>query len=269
MRWFPDEVIYGMVGFAPLSSFCVGVWAALEFIHGDSGGGFWLLLGAIVGLSAAALFTTWVVSQRKVLSQTVQVIRMAAEVLAANPSIYGISFALLSVYLIFIAVWMVFFLHALMLGHPDVAHRVWVLSTWSYYVQAFLVFMLIWTSIILSYIQKATIGGVLGRWYFFRSETTSSNRNGENTWLSLVSNVATWEALLHSVTRFFGQICLASLILTFVRITRMSIQLYKFVGSSWAIRMLVLMLSVGCISFGILQCLQKCYSQCQHPGGVH
>lgn len=227
LRWFPQETVYLMIYFAPIAAFLAGLWACIEFLHADPGGGLWLLLGAIAGLTTSALFTTFIVARRQSIQQTIEVIRMAADVLSSNPGIYVASLGLLLGYLIFAAIWLLFFLHVLMLGHVDATHKVWILSPWSYYLQAFFIFMLLWTSIILSYAQKCMIGGVLGRWYFFRTDTSEGGMS--STGVEGGGGGAAWEALKAAFTKFFGQICLASLVLTFVRTTRGLIRLYKLV----------------------------------------
>lgn len=173
MGWFANEVVHLMVIFAPTTSLLVGVWALVEFLHADPGGGFWLLCGAVSGFTGAALFTTFIMANRGSIKYTVDIVKMTAEVLTLNPGIYIISMLLLAVYVLFTALWMLFYVHILMLGHveslpADSLAKVWKLSAWSYYLQAYFIFMLVWTSIIISYVQKCMIGGVVGRWYFFR-----------------------------------------------------------------------------------------------------
>lgn len=254
LRWFPQETVYLMIYFAPITAFLVGVWFCVEFLHADPGGGLWLLVGALIGLTTSALFTTFIVARRQSIQQTVQVIRMAAEVLASNPGIYVASLGLLLGYIIFAAIWLLFFLHVLMLGHVDAAHKVWILSPWSYYLQAFFIFMLLWTSIILSYAQKCMIGGVLGRWYFFRTDT---NEGGMSATGVEGGGGAAWESLKAAFTKFFGQICLASLVLTFVRITRGLIRLYRLVPT-----LMALSAGRGAPTYTVYACVD-----CQSAGG--
>ncbi|PJF16519.1 hypothetical protein PSACC_03715 [Paramicrosporidium saccamoebae] len=220
LRWFTTEIVTMMLYFAPLSALAAGGWALLEFLHADVGGGFWLLLAAVAGLSAAALSGMFIVANRKNVRHTVEIIKMTSEVLSSNPGIYVASFVLFVSYLCFIAVWLLFYVHTLMLGYVDPSHHVWHLSRFSYYLQAYLVFMLVWTSLIFSGVQKCLIGGVVGRWYFFRADPDE---------LEQTSSV--WSSLHAAMTTFFGQICIASLILSMVRMARLFFQFYHYVAS--------------------------------------
>lgn len=222
IRWFASQMVHLMLYFAPGAMFVAGIWASIEFLHSDSGGGFWLLIVAVAGLAVSTLSATYLVSHRKEIATTINIVRMATEVLTMNPSILVVSAALFLSYLVFVLVWMLFFVHTLMLGHVDVAHRAWILSGLSYYLQFFFGLMLLWTSIIFSYLQKAVIGGVVGRWYFFRSEIDADRRIG--SWATFA-----WESFQAALLRFSGQICFASLIITLVRCTRFIIKGYKLV----------------------------------------
>ena len=87
IRCFTARTVHLMIYFAPAASFVCGLWASVEFLHGDPGGGPWLLLGAITGLAASALLATFLVSHSKVINQTIEIIKVSADVLSANPSI--------------------------------------------------------------------------------------------------------------------------------------------------------------------------------------
>ena len=219
LRFFTGEIVHLMIYFAPVMSGLAGLWAAVEFLHADIGSGIWLLLAAVAGLATSALFTMFVLANRRNIRNTIEIVRMAAEVLTANPGIYMVSFLLLVAYVLFVGVWLIFYAHALMLGHVE--SRTWQLSTLSYYVQAYLVFMLVWTSIIFSSVQKCVIGGVVGRWYFFRTDPDEV----------LNSTGSAWTTLHASLTTFFGQICTAASVLSLVRLTRGLIQASRWVAS--------------------------------------
>lgn len=225
LRKFPTHVVHGMVYAAPMAAFVVGLTAAYEYLRGG-GGGWWLFLTAIAGLVLSGALATWSLTNRHHIANTVAVVKMSAEVLAANPSIYLASLALLVGYVVFVALWIVFYAHALMLGHvstlPDAAAKVWRLSGWSYYLQAYMILMLVWTSTICAGLQKCMIGGVVGKWYFFRTQVAEAVIPSPSS--------HSWDALRASLTTHFGQICLASLVLTGVRISRGFFQAYRYVA---------------------------------------
>lgn len=229
MRWFPSEIIHAMVYFAPAAALLVGLGATAEFLHSDPGSGLWLLLVAIAGLATSAIFTMFALAHQPHVKNTVSIVRMTAEVLTSNPSIYLSSLLLLAGYVAFVALWLLFYMHALMLGHvetlPDAAGKIWQLNGLSYYLQAFLLFMLVWTSLVLSGVQKCMIGGVVGRWYFFRSDPVELGGG-------VPASPPAWRAMRAAFTTFFGQICLASLILAWVRIARACFQCYHYVSEA-------------------------------------
>lgn len=224
LRWFTSEVLHLMLYFAPMTSLLVGLWAGLEFFHADAGGGFWLLLASIAGISTAIFSGTFIIANRKNVKHTIDIIKVTTEVLSANPGIYLASLGLFLGYLLFVAIWLLFYVHTLMLGYADPTNHVWHLNQFSYYLQAYFIFMLVWTSLVFSAVQKCMIGGVVGRWYFFRADPDELEQSEGNV---------VWSSLKTTMTAFFGQICFASLILGIVRITRGFFQLYHYIASKF------------------------------------
>lgn len=225
LKTFPAQIVYGMVYVTPMASFAVGLTAAFEYLRGGEGGGWWLFFTAVGALVFSGALAMWSLANRKNIGNTVSIITMCSDVLSANPSIYLASLALLIGYVLFVALWVVFYAHALMLGRvstiPDAVTKVWRLSGLSYYLQAYLIVMLVWTSTICASLQKCMIGGVVGKWYFFRAEYAES--------MLVTASSPSWDSLRAAFAMHFGQICLASLVLCGVRITRGLFHFYHYV----------------------------------------
>src|SRR5262245_24755387 len=103
----------------------------------------------------------------------------------------------------------------------DALVKYWKLSGWSYWLQAYFLFMLAWTTSVFANIQKCMIGGVVSRWYFFRQDAAY----GEIGSPSLA-------ALQTALTGAFGQVCFGGLVLSFVRFSRCFFKIYRQIANS-------------------------------------
>ena len=84
--------------------------------------------------------------------------------------------------------------------------------------------MYIWTAVVISYIERCTISGVVTDWYFHRDDP------------SRIRHDRTKKALRRSLTYSFGSIALAALLLAVVRFAQFGIRMAKrvcFIGVSF------------------------------------
>ncbi|KAG0262185.1 hypothetical protein BG011_000236 [Mortierella polycephala] len=129
-------------------------------------------------------------------------INLACEILKDNPDMFFVSFGLMAVHVVFTAIWLVFFARVFLLGHVEqaVGSKSWVLEDNFYPIAAYLIFIYMWTSAVLSNIQRVTLANVVSKWYFHSSKITEP-------------------ALVNAMTTSFGSICLGALFIAIVQFT--------------------------------------------------
>ncbi|KAF9184810.1 hypothetical protein BGZ51_003122 [Haplosporangium sp. Z 767] len=149
----------------------------------------------LVVLLSAALGALWLLTLRSFT-------RLACEILKDNPDMFFVSFGLMVVHVVFTAIWLVFFARVFLLGHVEqaVGSKSWVLEDNFYPIAAYLIFIYMWTSAVLSNIQRVTLANVVSKWYFHSSKITEP-------------------ALVNALTASFGSICLGALFIAIVQFT--------------------------------------------------
>ncbi|KAJ3414855.1 hypothetical protein HDV05_005919 [Chytridiales sp. JEL 0842] len=141
--------------------------------------------------------------KRKHIDKTIHIIQFATEILWENPAIFLMSFCLMAVYMGFTALWIIVVSHFFLsfsLSLPSAS-----IPPATQAIVIFYVFVFFWTSAILHNIEKTTIAGVVGRWYFKGNENETHTKN------------QTLRNLKAALTTGFGTICFASLILAVVK----------------------------------------------------
>lgn len=225
LQQFAEPIVYGMVGFIPASCLVACMWATREFFHNDPSSAYehaYLYLVAAASFVGALGSAVLIYRHRSTVATTVRLTRTASAVLQENPAVYFATLMILLAYLCFVAVWTVMFAHLLLLGHvqtveaPELAKH-FQLSSWSYLLQAYFLFMLGWTTAVFSNVQKAMIAGVVSKWYFAQGSPRPA-ADGPDPVV---------DSLRLAVDRFAGQVCFGALILSLVRAMRISFMLYR------------------------------------------
>ncbi|TPX55986.1 hypothetical protein PhCBS80983_g04890 [Powellomyces hirtus] len=163
--------------------------------------------GMIVGASAFLLSglasVIYLYRKRKETEQTVHILQLSCDILRTNPGIFIVSIGLTTAYTLFAFTWVLLFSRLFLRGWKDtdpsgIAH--WHFAGGTGWAVTFFVLMYFWTSAIFKNVEKVTIAGVVGEWYFQRPEDS-------------VSADRTWKYFVAAATTSFGSICLGSLIL--------------------------------------------------------
>lgn len=224
MQQFTETIVYGLVGFVPVSCALVTIWALAEFFHNDPGSSighaylYFVVILGFLGTMASSALIHW---NREAIQKTTKLTRTAATILSSNPTVYFASLLILVCYLAFVSLWTVFFAHLMLLGHVETIEKpelikYFQLSAWSYLFQAYFVFMLVWTTSIFSNVQKAMVSGVVSRWYFYHEDPAY-----------VTDTSPAIDALQEALTRYFGQICLGSLVIAGVKSFRLGFWAYR------------------------------------------
>ncbi|KAF9217115.1 hypothetical protein BGZ59_006429 [Podila verticillata] len=155
----------------------------------------------LIVLLSAAMGTLWFLTLRSFA-------RLACEILKDNPDMFFVSFGLMLVHVVFTAIWLVFFARVFLVGHVDssAGEGSWVLEGNFYPIAAYLIFIYMWTSAVLSNVQRVTLANVVSKWYFHRHEPFAYH-----------SSKTTEPALINATTTLFGSVCLGALFIAIVQ----------------------------------------------------
>ncbi|KAJ3104098.1 hypothetical protein HDU97_009547 [Phlyctochytrium planicorne] len=162
--------------------------------------------GILVGVTAASIGagTLWILFmsafvKRRQIDHTIDMLQLSCQILWENPSIFGLSIALMFVYMLFAIVWLLAFAHLFLV------HGIYPIPMSTRTAVAFFVLMHFWTSAVLQGIEKMTIAGVVGKWYFKRHQDETYEEN------------QTLRNFKAATTTGFGTICFSALILAIVQ----------------------------------------------------
>lgn len=200
---FTTVIVYAMSLFIPVGGIMSGFWFFKEAIHHHS----WTLLAGGLLISSLGVWWSWLIlftnrlgNQRAI----IQVFKIAAQVLdAKKKNIYFSSGAIMIGYILYLWIWMFLFERIVTFG-----------SRW---LMAYSLFVFLWGSSMASILQKSTVSNIICNWYFAA--------NNEYSPPIIMGN------LIFTITRRFGTISMASLILTFIRLWRLSIQGYRWISN--------------------------------------
>jgi hypothetical protein len=154
-----------------------------------------------------AIFSGIMIWRRRWMIKTLEVvIKLASNVLKANPTLFLLSFSLTAVHFLFSLLWLWLFSHIFLHGElvsiGDIVRLVLLGST--KVTAIFFIIMYFWTSSLLQNIEKTTVASVVGEWYF-------------EAYDSPITTDETIEHFKYVSSRSFGPIAFASLILGAVR----------------------------------------------------
>ncbi|KAI8812416.1 plasma-membrane choline transporter-domain-containing protein [Cladochytrium replicatum] len=162
---------------------------------------------AIIGLTV----TNWILTRRHKIEQSIRVIELSCEILWMNPSIVGLSAIMFLAQSGFTLVWMIMFSSLFMM--TDVHWTELGVNNW---VVAFFVLMYLWTSSILANLEKTTIAGVVGKWYFSGDHGTRRTSSSD-----------TVEHFKSAASKSFGSIAFGSLILSSIQLLQLIVTLLR------------------------------------------
>ncbi|KAG0272636.1 hypothetical protein BGZ95_011577 [Linnemannia exigua] len=222
LRSFTRPVVWATVLSVPCFAFIIFIWSLVSSFQGprqpdggrdpqDTG----LTFLSMLPLSVGSLFLSVIYFRRKYIGRTTAIIELACEILKDNPDMFFVSVGLMLVHVVFTALWLVFFSRVFLIGHIELAadQGSWVLEGNFYPIAAFMIFMYMWTSAVLSNVQRVTLANVVSKWYFHRHEPFAYH-----------SSKITEPALINAATTSFGSICLGGLFIAIVQFTSFALR---------------------------------------------
>nr|KAJ3422090.1 hypothetical protein HK105_001194 [Polyrhizophydium stewartii] len=179
---------------------------------------------ALSGMLTAAWLAYYIWRKRAMVDTMTHIIELSCDILHLNPSLFGLSVALMVGHAIFSVVWIILFSRLFLVGTvQDGAGRMgssgadaapasatgsptFVPSNQTPIIATFFVLMYFWTSAIFQNIEKTTVASVVGGWYFQDMPSSPTHSSDQ-----------TWRNFKHVSTRSFGPVAFASLVLGAVR----------------------------------------------------
>ena len=105
------------VAFIPIACFAVSIWFidwAASAKGMETG---WSITGAAISAASGVLSMVLLYQKRDRITKSIELVELAIRILAENPSLFGVSFGLILVFMIFNVVWLAMFGHIVTFGH--------------------------------------------------------------------------------------------------------------------------------------------------------
>ncbi|KAJ1343427.1 hypothetical protein BSLG_002016 [Batrachochytrium salamandrivorans] len=167
-----------------------------------------MIVIAFFGIAVAVWLGMYIWRRRSMVDTMTHIIELSCDILHLNPSLFGLSVALMVAHALFSAIWLVLFSRLFLVGSitvdpsGDVSTPGFVPSKNTPMIAVFFVVMYFWTSAIFQNLEKTTVASVVGGWYF-QDLADSPTHDSDQTWRNFK----------HVSTRSFGPIAFASLVL--------------------------------------------------------
>ncbi|CAI2167806.1 19954_t:CDS:2 [Funneliformis geosporum] len=232
LRSFTKIIVWGTLTAVPFICFAIFIWTRVEAFSGalrDSGKpdpqDDALAVLSFIPLIIFIVYSIILFTHRKKIERTISLIQLAIDIVRDNPQMFWVSLKILTVYVLFTIMWLYVFSHVFLVGHmvQIASEDIWKLEPNTYLLILYFIFMYLWTSAVLSNVQKVTISGVIILHKFeynnilifcyFRNDyddLDDSDRNKEVTDISF----------LKATTVSFGTVCLGGLILSSIQIIK-------------------------------------------------
>ncbi|KAI0853692.1 hypothetical protein F5Y00DRAFT_58176 [Daldinia vernicosa] len=174
---------------------------------------------------ACAIVWVWLLYKgRHEIQRAVDILDFSSRILAANPALVLLGLGSLGFVVGWTWIWLWMFTRIFLGGYFSKSLSAFVIGTATWWLAVFFFLMYVWTLSVMSGVVRATTGGTVSNWYFFRNNQSSAS-----------SNAIVKGALGHSTTTVFGTICASTLLSLAVRIPililpRRISSIFEFIG---------------------------------------
>lgn len=174
---------------------------------------------------ACAIVWVWLLYKgRHEIQRAVDILDFSSRILAANPALVLLGLGSLSFVVGWTWIWLWMFTRIFLGGYFSKSLSAFVIGTATWWLAVFFFLMYVWTLSVMSGVVRATTGGTVSNWYFFRNNQSSAS-----------SNAIVKGALGHSMTTVFGTICASTVLSLAVRIPililpRRISSIFEFIG---------------------------------------
>ncbi|KAI5863404.1 hypothetical protein GGS23DRAFT_531813 [Durotheca rogersii] len=161
---------------------------------------------------------------RHEIQRAIDILDFSSRILAANPALVLLGFGSLAFVVGWTWVWLWMFTRVFLGGYFSKSLSAFVIGTATWWLAIYFFIMYVWTLSVMSGVVRATTGGTVSNWYFFRNNQSPAS-----------SNAIVKGALGHSTSTVFGTICASTLLSLAVRLPilvlpRRISSIFEFIG---------------------------------------
>ena len=210
-------------------------------------------LSFVPGLFAIAwLFIIY--KGRQSLYKAIGILEFASRILAANPALLGLGFAVLILTVAWTWIWLAMFTRVFLGGHFTTSLTRFIIDATSWWLAIYFVLMYIWTLSVISSVQRSTTAATVSQWYFHRNVVPAPTSRDVVT-----------AAFTHATTTIFGTVCLSTLLSLLIRLPllllpRRLTNVITMIAYSWMPTPLVTLLSPLTITYAAIHSQPLQYS---------
>lgn len=275
LRSYVRNLVYGIVVAVPIILYSFSLYPFISSFkgawHGSSIQDTIMRWSALVPAVMATLWILAVFRGRLVMQKAISILEFATRVLAANPALVLVGFAVLGFIVSFTWVWLSMFTRVFLGGHPSTRSAItkFVIDTSTWWVGVYFVVVYLWTIAIAFGFQRTITSATVSQWYFHRLAIPAPT-----------SQAIVKAAVHHSATTLFGTICMFMALGLMVRLPLLvlpkrltmllGVALYSFIPSPVAILINPLTLTYAAIHSQPLRISARGLTQMHYlaPGDV-
>ena len=213
LRSYVRTLVYAVVVTVPVILYSFSLYPLISSYKGaNHGSGFQDTIMRWSSLVPAVMATLWilaVVRGRLVMQKAISILEFAIRILAANPALVLVGFAILGFIIIFTWIWLSMFARVFLAGHTSTLSGIgrFVIDTSTWWLGVYFVLIYLWTIAIAFGFQRTVTSATVSQWYFHRLAVPAPT-----------SQAIVKAALLHSATTLFGTIALSTVLSLLVRL---------------------------------------------------
>ena len=213
LRSYVRPLVYAMIVAVPIVLYSFSLYPFVSSFHGTWHGSSiqdklmrWLsMIPAVV----ATLFLLASIRGRHSLEKAIAILEFATRILAANPALLVVGFAVLGAIVTWTWTWLSMFTRVFLGGHLAKRYIItkFIIDASTWWLAAGFILMYLWTLAVIFGLQRCITAATVSQWYFHRLAVPTPT-----------SQTIVLAALSHSTTTLFGTIALSTLLSLLVRL---------------------------------------------------
>jgi hypothetical protein len=203
LRSYVRYLVYGILVAVPVILYSFSLYPLISSFKGSwHGSSIQDTVMRWSSLVPAALATLWILAVfrgRLVMQKAISILEFATRILAANPTLVLVGFAVLGFIVSFTWIWLSMFARVFLGGHPSTRSAIskFVIDTSTWWLGVYFILVYLWTIAITFGMQRTITSATVSQWYFHRLAVPAPTPQ------AIVK-----AALQHSATTLFGTIAL-------------------------------------------------------------
>jgi hypothetical protein len=212
-RSYVRPLVYALLVAVPLILYSFSLYPFISSYqgtwHGSSIQDKVMRFGSLIPAVLATLWILAVIRGRYSMHKAITILEFATRILAANPGLLILGFAVLASMVAWTWTWVAMFQRVFLGGHPANRSSVgrFVIDASSWWLGVYFIIMYLWTMAMIFGIQRSVTSATVSQWYFHRLAIPAPT-----------STTIVQAALTHAATTLFGTIALSTGLSLLVRI---------------------------------------------------